>query len=100
MGIASLIATVLTIMTVAVVMTVSGNEDAAILIALVTPVLAQLVNLAKLNGVDNKIESVKNEVYELGNGKMKATVKDAVSESIRETGTPIPIIREEDNENG
>lgn len=99
MGIASLIATVVTIMTVAVVMTVSGNEDAAILIALVTPVLAQLVNLAKLNGVDNKIESVKNEVYELGNGKMKAAVKDAVSESIRETG-PIPKIREEDDGNG
>lgn len=98
-NVAYLIATVVIIMTVAVVLTISDNEDAALLIALVTPVLATLQNAVKLSKVDDKLESVRSEVYELGNGKMKAAVKTAVSESLAET-KPLPVIREEENGNG
>lgn len=57
----------------ATVLMVSGNQDAAIIIALIAPAVTSVMNGRKVN-------EIHTEVRELGNGKMKAAVKEAVEE--------------------
>lgn len=89
------------VMTVAVVIMVSGGENAAILVAMVTPIIATILSVAKLSNVQQemgqqteKLDTLQTEVAELGNGKMTETVKNAVAEVIA------PIIPEGGNQDG